>query len=235
MLLEWKDDEEVIPEVLLLAAAKNPNFTLLALLDHGEAKTNIPEAVLVALAAKYRDSTYFIFFLERYKDRVEITEAVLVAAAGNLAYAYRHLEAILKLKPDTKLQVTENVLCAVARNRHTGIETLRFLYANEGRGVCFLDGAVTQTMLQAAAGNTGLGVQIMTLLLDRMEGHIHITLPVIEAARGNRTRGVKILNLLSERSDEALQICLLRQEYSDTGSKREELQTQEKALESLAM
>jgi hypothetical protein len=222
LLLKHDNDNVHVTELVLMAAARSPNSTLRVLLDHGEGKANIPEAVLVAVATESSSSS-FHFFLDRYKDNVEITEAVLLVLVGTWMYSEEYLEAILNVKPDTTLQITENVLCAVAKKWDKGLRTMKFLYANEGRGVCFPDGAVTHMMLQAAAGNTVQGADTMKLLLDRMEGHTHITSPVIEAARGNGAMGNEILSLLSERSDEALQICQLRREYSYEGSEQEEL------------
>jgi hypothetical protein len=214
LLLSYKNDNALITEAVLIAAAGTRNDTLPLLLDCKGAKADISEAVLIAAAEGrifYHDYSRcnFSILLERYASKIEITEAVIVAAAGDEAQAEKHLKAILDLKQDTKLRVTETILCALARNEEGGLNSMELLYAHEGKGVEFPNGVVTQSVLQAAVENSGdESVGIMELLLDLIEGEIHVTVPVIEAARTNKWQGHSLVRLLCDRSDEARQICL---------------------------
>jgi hypothetical protein len=212
LLLSYKNDNALITEAVLIAAAGTRNDTLPLLLDCKGAKADISEAVLVAAAGAgtgYHDHSRcnFSILLERYASKIEITEAVLVAAVGNSCQVGKHLEAILNLKKDNKLRATETVLCAAAGNPFTGLLVLRILCAKLGEEEVEFPDGVTQSVLQAAAGNSGYdGVEIMELLLDLIEGDIHVTAPVIEAARTNKWQSHSLVRLLCDRSDEAWQI-----------------------------
>jgi hypothetical protein len=210
MLLNNSSDKTVVTETLFITAAGTNlcrERTMRLLLDNNNSNALITEAALVAAAKSWNHT--FPILLNYRNDMAEITHAVLVAAAGNRWDAPQNMKAILELERDTKLQATESVICAAAGNPYTGLLVLRILCAKLGEEEVEFPDGVTQSVLQAAARNSGYdGVEIMELLLDLIEGEIHVTAPVIEAARRNRWQSHSLVRLLCDRSDEALQICL---------------------------
>jgi hypothetical protein len=213
LLLSYTNDNALVTQTVLAAAAEHGRYTFTPLLDYRGEKSDISEAVVVAAARNGRGYIgNFKILLGRYASKIEITEAVLVAVADSYIWRAHIVETILELKQDTALQVTESVLCAVAGNSVGGacmMESLhKYSQENMGSRVEFLQGAITQSVLQAAAANKSPA--LMRDRLDSMHGDIHVTAPVIEAAMANVHAGVpiSILKLLCKRSDEAMQIYL---------------------------
>jgi hypothetical protein len=215
LLLNYANDNALVTQTVLAAAAQSRNSVFPILLDCQADHLDISEAVVVAAAECGWYHNLELLLGDECK--IEITEAVLVAVGGNYYAGRIHMENILRRKQDTPLQITESVLYAVAENSH-GLEIIRHLRDHMGEVVEFLDGAITQKVLQAAAGNPHHdSVPLMRHLLDLMDKNIHITAPVIEAAMANEVMTLSQLRLICKRSDEALQI------YLSMGGKEEDL------------
>jgi hypothetical protein len=103
LLLDHKNDNAVVTERVLIAAAGSNNSTLPALLDYEGEKANISDLVLVA-AAKNVNAGYFKFLLNRHKGKIQITDAVFFAAVGNSTYRKKYVRAIFDQVPNSHPQ-----------------------------------------------------------------------------------------------------------------------------------
>ncbi|KAI5839121.1 hypothetical protein DFP73DRAFT_599118 [Morchella snyderi] len=121
---------------------------------------------------------------------LKITEAVLVAAAGNHLRGREVLEVLLPICPDTA--ITEAVLVAAAGNHYCGHEVLEVLLPR-----CH-DTAITEAILVAAAGNHEYCDEVLKVLLPICPDTA-ITEAVLVAAAGHRIYGGEVLKVLLAR------------------------------------
>ncbi|KAI2482638.1 Arp Ankyrin repeat protein [Pyrenophora tritici-repentis] len=129
--------------------------------------------------------------------RVETTQEVVVAAAGNYRNG-KEVMALLLDKRGDEVQITQEVVVAAAGNKYNGQEIITLLLDKRGDEV-----QITQEVVVAAAGNYRNGQEVMALLLDKRGDEVQITQEVVVAAAGNKYNGKEIITLLlDERGDE---------------------------------
>jgi hypothetical protein len=158
------------------------------LLDHGaDIRANGCRYLAIERAASAEgDEAVLAAILARYAD-IEITEAVLKAAAGNQKKSKEVMK--LLLARDSNIKITKAVLTAAAGNSD-GKDVMKLLLAWGA------DIEITEAVLMAAAGNSN-GKDVMELLLAR-DANIEITEAVLTAAAGN-SNGKGIMKLLLTR------------------------------------
>ena len=140
---------------------------------------------LLYVAAHQGNSATVKILLDRDAN-IEITEAVLTAAAGN-SNGKNVIE--LLLARDANIEITEAVLTAAAENYFGGKDVMDLLLARDANI------EITEAVL-TAAGNFG-GKDVMELLLAR-DANIEITEAVLMAAAGN-SNGKDVMELLLAR------------------------------------
>ncbi|KAI0436217.1 hypothetical protein F4803DRAFT_243029 [Xylaria telfairii] len=138
--------------------------------------------------------------LEKRGEQVQVTEAVIVAAAKNMESGDKNVALLLE-KQGEQVQVTEAVIVAAAENTRSGDKIMALLLEKRGEQV-----QVTEAVIVAAAGNMRSGDKIMALLLEKRGEQVQVTEAVIVAAAGNWMLGVEIISLLLEKRGEQVQV-----------------------------
>src|SRR5690606_38623164 len=149
---------------------------------------------------------------------VEVTAAVIAAAAGNICrgeqvirYLLRQDETIplfteaaveataqhfnadilkLLLTRDDRIKITESTLAAAARNQKHGKAVVSLLLAT------YPEVAVTEEVFIAAAGNPVSGAEVTNFLLARVGSAGYFTEATFTAMAGNRGNGKALASLL---------------------------------------
>ena len=173
----------------LMVAIKNYRVPVVnMLLDHGaDVRANGCRYLSIERAASAEgDEAVLAAVLARYAD-IEITEAVLKAAAGNQKESKEVMK--LLLARDSNIKITKAVLTAAAGNWR-GKDVMELLLARDANI------EITEVVLTAVAGNWR-GKDVMELLLAR-DANIEITEAVVVAAAANKEKGDEILELLSQ-------------------------------------
>jgi hypothetical protein len=149
-------------------------------------KRNIRETMEVLLNAEVIDSN----FGKSKAERIEITEKVVKAAAGNTGNGKEVMELLLDRR-GAEVQITEAVVKAAAGNTGNGKVVMELLLDRRGAEV-----QITEEVVKAAAGNEWNGKEVMKLLLDRRGAEVRITREVVKAAAGNQWNGKEVIALL---------------------------------------
>jgi len=189
-------DIQITQEVVVVAASNEESGkeVIALLLDR---RVQIMQEAVTAIV-QYFDINIVILLLNRYSVDVQITQEVVVAAAGN--FNSKEVIALLLDRCGVDVQITQEVVVAAAGN-FNGKEVMALLLDRRGADV-----QITQEVVVAAAGNYFNGKDIMTLLLDRRGADVHITQQVVIAAAGNRLHGKDIITLLLDRRGADVQI-----------------------------
>ena len=179
----------------LMVAIKNYSVPVVnMLLDHGaDVRANGCRYLAIERAASAEgDEAVLAAVLARYAD-IEITEAVLKAAAGNKNKSKEVMK--LLLARDSNIKITKAVLTAAAAaaaagNWH-GKDVMELLLARDANI------EITEAVLTTAAAGNWHGKDVMELLLAR-DANIEITEAVLTAAAGN-WRSKDVMELLLAR------------------------------------
>ena len=99
------------------------------------------------------------------------------------------------------IQITEDVVIAVASTEYCGHENMALLLDRRGADV-----QITEGVVKAAAGNRSEGREIMALLFDQRGSEVQITEEVVKAAVGNRGKGREIMALLFDQRGSEVRI-----------------------------
>ncbi|KAL4932062.1 uncharacterized protein BDV17DRAFT_301079 [Aspergillus undulatus] len=157
---------------------------------------HISETILLAASRNPKSGPEILDLLLKQWPDVPITENVILAAASTNSNAVEKLIRRNHGSPTKpRIQITEELLEALARNLDCGARALRLLLDAQVE-----EGAVpvTQAALVNAAGNISCGYEVMSLLLDHADENLGslITEDVTIAAAGNPLWGLEILALL---------------------------------------
>ncbi|KAH8649711.1 hypothetical protein BGZ60DRAFT_569767 [Tricladium varicosporioides] len=175
ILLTRCDDRIEITEEVAKAAARNSrsgNEVMALLLDQRGDWVVTPQ--LVQTLAESFNALIMKTLLMHYGDRIEITEDVVKAAAGNWGSGKEVIALLLDQRGD-EVKITEDVVKAAARNWGSGKEVMTLLLDQRGDEV-----KITEEVVKEAAGNEQSGEEVIRLLHQTIS--IKVTCGVIEAA-----------------------------------------------------
>ncbi|KAI1825831.1 hypothetical protein F4861DRAFT_153240 [Xylaria intraflava] len=150
--------------------------------------------------AGYSSLKQVTLLVEKRGDRIEITEDILVAAAGNDSCGTEIL-SLLSEKYPAQVEITEDILVAAARNDSCGKEILSLLSEKYPAQV-----EITEDILVAAARNDSCGKEILSLLLEHQESQVVITKKMMVEAAGSHRSGKEIMALLLEYQGDQIDI-----------------------------
>ncbi|KAI0967855.1 hypothetical protein F4678DRAFT_465114 [Xylaria arbuscula] len=134
-------------------------------------------------------------FLKMRGEQFNITEEVMVEAAGNEQNPKQTIDLLLKIGKQ-QAEVTEAALAAAAGNSWHGKETMDLLLEQRGE-----QAIVSEAVMVAAAENKTCGKEIIALIIEVVEkkgAEILVTNAVLKAAAGNNMCGDEIVALLIE-------------------------------------
>jgi predicted transcriptional regulator len=174
---------------LLAAIERHDPKVLDLLLDAGAIfiGTGYPSMVLAGASAG--NGAVMQLLLQRDAS-IEITEAIITAAAGNWNSGKEVME--LLLPGDSGIEITGAVVTAVAENMTSGKEVIELLLQRDAS----ID--ITEAVVIAAAGNWYGGKEMMEVLLQR-DSSIEITEAVLITAAENTDSGKETIELLLQR------------------------------------
>ena len=159
---------------LEFAAEHGDEYVVEAIINRG-CNTKVTEVILVAAAGNSHHGGKVLKILLAWDSTVEITEAVLLAAAKNSTE--KALESLLAW--DSTIQITEAILSAAVENRNEKV--LEMLLARDSIN------RITEAILSAAAENWN--EKVLEMLLAR-DSTIQITDAVLSAAVRNLSTDV---------------------------------------------
>jgi predicted acetyltransferase len=174
---------------LLAAIERHDPKVLDLLLDAGAIfiGTGYPSMVLAGASAG--NGAVMQLLLQR-DATIEITEAVVTAAARNWSGGKEVME--LLLRRDAGIEITEAVVTAAAGHSRSGKEVMELLLQRDATI------EITEAVVIAAARNGFSGKEVMELLLQR-DSSIEITEAVVTTAAGNMYGGKEVMELLLQR------------------------------------
>lgn len=191
-----------ITEAVLVAASGNPGHgvTVVPLLLGCDKEIWISENVI--LAAVTNPGSYADEILQVLWDRqpdVRITEETIIAAASTDTSTIVRLIELINSSPKSAVQIEERLLESLSKNRTSGAKALQLLLDDQSTNKSPIP--VTIQSLINAAGNSGCGCEVMSLLLDHGKRPVETQMPeeVLIAAAGNPLWGLEILTLLVDR------------------------------------
>ncbi|PLB43286.1 hypothetical protein P170DRAFT_75216 [Aspergillus steynii IBT 23096] len=210
LLFRCCQDSILITTKLLSAAAKNRahgtemlRFLLSRLENQGDDQINF-EKVLKAAATNtkvdksWRDLHYIWhsplgLLVRKRRDRIKITEAVLVAAATNLINGKRCILLLMKYGGQ-KLKITANVAYAAAGNPTQACDILILLLNHP----TYHEVGVSEQLLSVAVQNDSIRIQddVIKLMLSHHNAPLPISERVVMAATKSTRFGRKMLGLL---------------------------------------
>ena len=157
--------------------------------------TNSQGADILQVCIRWGSCKMMASLLDRRGADFQITEEVVMAAAGN---GGKEVMTLLLDRRGTGIQITEGMVKAAAGNWTSGEEVMTLLLDRRGADV-----QVTEEVVKAAAGNRR-GDKVIALLLDRRGADVQIA-EVVKAAAGNQWGG-KVIALLLDRRGADVQI-----------------------------
>ncbi|KAJ4293372.1 hypothetical protein N0V90_008655 [Kalmusia sp. IMI 367209] len=116
-------------------------------------------------------------FLRLRGGEVEVTEAVVKAAAANRCSGEEMMQILLNQRP-SEVTATEKVLIAAAANVDSGEQVLRLLLLKRPNEV-----KITEEVLKAAVANKGSGEKVIQLLLNELPGDEQTIKEIVEVLR----------------------------------------------------
>ncbi|KAJ6109516.1 NACHT domain-containing protein [Penicillium sp. IBT 16267x] len=159
-LLRYQKTGILLSKDLVIAAAENSRSgsrLMIALISHQRVDMRLEEEVVTEIVQRLDNEVIEVLF-KRQPD-IELTEAILVAAACNVKYEGNLIEFLLKAQ-DSKPPITEAVIRAAINNRKQGVKLLAWL--------------LQQTISPTASGvigdivsHNGCPSDVMTLLLSQ--------------------------------------------------------------------
>ena len=138
-------------------------------------------------------------FLEKMMPGRVIDLEVPLAAASTKKNA-KEMMALLLDRGD-QIQITEDIVKAVARNWEDGKELMTLLLDRRGDQI-----QITEDVVEAAASNEENGKGVMALLLDRRSDQLQITEDIVKAAVSNRGMGKEMMALLLDRRGDQIEV-----------------------------
>ena len=182
LLLERAGNTPIEEDVLVTAANSFPQVELIRMLSIRD--WEMTEEVLEAMMSSLQSGEALQLVLDRLED-LEITEKILIAAAGNPWFGDQLVGQLLDRV--NLLDVIDPLLLEAAGNRHSGLDVILLVKRRVG------DINVSQKAIERAAQENS--VRTMTFLLD------HMSAPVTEAM---------VVNALMSYSLEMVQLVLDR-------------------------
>ena len=187
-------------------------------------KIQFTEAAVHALATNFNGEMIEHFF--EVRDHINVTEALLRAAAGNLENGHYVMRSLLNIL-SSEVILTADLVGAVEENENKREEIIMLLLKNEkiriGEGsveaiakefdskiVKLLLGRrgdevmITEEVLTIVAKS--FDPEVMALLLDRRNDDVKITEEVVKAAAGNFGGGKGVMALLLDRRGDDVNI-----------------------------
>ncbi|KAL4910451.1 hypothetical protein BDW74DRAFT_52028 [Aspergillus multicolor] len=185
---------QITPDLARVAAAANANETLIMLLSSEGIQVHVQQEAVATICQLFDLRLVSLLFLT-YGNQVVITDDVVLAAATNCLHGKDVLRFLLN-KRRMAMRTLERALEAAAYV--DGKEAMVFLLEQQGRK----EGAISEDIVCAAAGNKWGTSETLSFLLDRFGFDVPITeMVLIAAARNGRGDA---LSLLLGQGDEAL-------------------------------
>lgn len=224
--INCKDGDGRVP--LDHAAMSTHINVVAALLNRGGKVT--ARVVVSAAGNEGNGKEVMALLLDRYGDRITITDSVLMTAARNRNSGKQVISLLLD-RYGEQITITDKMVKAAAAYQRSGKELIS-LFLNRHRDHVIIsdetvsqiarifDGEVMTLLLDrrgdqitisnelviAAAENVQSGKEIMALLLDRYGDHITITERVLKAAAGNWENGPELMALLLDHRGDQITI-----------------------------
>ena len=210
-----------VPEKVLAAAAENLRHGLelvRSLLNDYTIKVTTSLIIQVAPEYHHRHYTFRLWKLLLHQcPNLEITEDVLISAAGNFDYGLQMMQFLLARH--SKLEITEQIMLSMAKNPYYGTELMELVFsryssieiteavaeavAQYGTRLGMLQLfdydrtlQVSEVMVKSALSNEEHDLEVLSLLLDR-GGSSHVTDKVCELAAASKDQ--QIWKMLVER------------------------------------
>ena len=179
------------PESVLAAAAMNWRYGLeLVRSLLGKYTIEVTPALMVQVAGDRSDGGDAVKLMPLLLDQcstIEITEDILISAAGNWNVGLEMMQ--LLLARCSLFTITEDVLISAAENDILGLEMMQSLLARRS------DFTITEAILISAAGNWNVGPEMMQLLLARCND-LTITERIMLSMAKNRFQGTGLMELV---------------------------------------
>ena len=151
------------------------------------ADIHITKDIVTEIARKARKGKEIMEVLFNTHPNIEITEAIVIAAAGNSG-GKEVMEVLLSARPN--IEITEPIVIAAAGN-FGGKEVMEVMEVLLSARPNI---EITEAIVTAAAGNSS-GKEVIKMLLSTRPD-IVITEPVVTAAAGNSMYGKEVMRLL---------------------------------------
>ena len=193
-LYETQGYEIKITENILKAAVSNTDGSKIALRFLKERAGECEITEGVVIAAAGNGHPSVMkYLLQNRGNEVKITEQVVIAAAGNMMINVMHL---LLEERGEEVKITEAVVKATVEN-HFGRWIIGLLFRQRGEEI-----TITQEILIAAARNDMDGDEIVRLLVEHRGYELRITPEVLNSAARSAKGHKTIRYLLDKRGDE---------------------------------
>ncbi|KAF4813032.1 Heterokaryon incompatibility protein 6, OR allele [Colletotrichum tropicale] len=156
---------------------------------------------LVTVIAGIFSSTCLRLLLENQGQYIQVTNKIVMAAAGNRSSGEQVMKLLLDRRGE-EVKVTEDVVWTAALNKSSGEQVMRLLLDQRGEEI-----QVTQRVVTAATQNESSGEQVMRLLLvDQRVKFINGAIEeVVRTAALNRSSGEQVIRLLLDHRGEEIQ------------------------------
>ncbi|OCK93158.1 uncharacterized protein K441DRAFT_697330 [Cenococcum geophilum 1.58] len=208
LLLQRRAPSVQVTEKLIEAALHNhikgQRGVLLSLFETENSKITITEGAIEAVAKNATERNDCLTVMDLlFKTRgtqIQITERILVAAAGNSIVGAKLIAIILK-ENRGDIRITERVVVAAAGNGHENTKAIALLLRERGTKI-----QITERVLVEAASSSRASIEVMAFLLAMRRSEIKITEPVLIAAVSNRKTGPRMFALLLEANRAEFQI-----------------------------
>jgi hypothetical protein len=191
--MNLEDDSE--ESSLLEAATQSPNGEVLqVLLHHEKCMELVVTHSVVERVARMFNKAIMTLLLNRRGADVQITEEVLIAAAGNANG--NEVMALLLDQRGAEIIITEYTVATIASRFDK--EVMAILLDQRGAEIL-----ITKEVVKAAAGNWMSGKEVMALILDQRGAEIIITEDAVATIAGLFDKEIMAL-LLSRRGAEII-------------------------------
>ena len=145
----------------------------------------------------YNSCEVVALLLDWGRNKAQITQEVIIAAAQNHPYGYEIMKQLLDHQ-DHKIHITEDIVVSVAKNWNLNKGIMALLLDQRGNEV-----RITDEVIVAAAE---CNIETLIVLLDRCGKEVQITQEVVIAAVRNRISSKKVIELLLHKRGEEVRI-----------------------------
>jgi hypothetical protein len=149
-------------------------------------EVRITDAVVMAAAENTvvgSEVMALLFDWTRHDATIQISEALLVTAARNCIYGDEMIDLLLDRGGNGRLNITEAVFVATAKNSECKAFVMERLLDYEKGKPRDVEEILTEAVLVAAAANVCHGLELMEFMLDQGQVKLNVTEAVVNAVK----------------------------------------------------